>query len=219
MPALTVESIRLACSQLSTPREPLYYFHTPEVIKPSSLIIPIVNIDGSASVILTKRPATMRNDAGDWVFPGGRIDPGVDVDESAAALCELEEELGVPASQTKILGELDSRGPTLMVHTISVFVGVIDSAANLSPNPREVCEVAIIALRDLADPNAHYVSDKVPYGYGTTPDEVEPRRLPIEMHFFKFGDGQIVCGTQGEILWDLLSCMLGDRPTIAQLRS
>jgi hypothetical protein len=39
------------------------------------------------------------------------------------------------------------------------------------------------------------------------------------MHFFKFGDGQIVWGTQGEILWDLLACMLGDRHTIAQLRS
>jgi 8-oxo-dGTP pyrophosphatase MutT (NUDIX family) len=219
MPAFTIESIRQACLQLPAPREPLYTFHTPAVIKPSALIIPIVDVDGSACVVLTKRPATMRNHAGDWVFPGGQIDSGVDADAGAAALRELEEELGVPVSQAKILGELDSRGPTLMGHIISVFVGVIESAANLSPDPREVSEVAVIALRDLADPTMHYVSNKVPYGYGTTPEESEPRRLPVEMQFFKFGDGEIVWGTQGEIIWDLLSCILGDRPTIAQLRS
>lgn len=219
MPAFTIESIRLACAQLPPPREPLYLFHTREAIKPSSLFLPLVEVDGSASVILTKRPTTMRNHAGDWVFPGGRIDPGVDVDESAAALRELEEEIGIPASQASILGQLDSRGPTLMGHTISVFVGVVDSAENLVPDPHEVSEVAIIALQDLADPKAHYVSNVVPYGYGTTPDQAEPRRLPIEMHFFTFGEGQIVWGTQGEILWDLLACILGDRPTIAQIRS
>jgi 8-oxo-dGTP pyrophosphatase MutT (NUDIX family) len=219
MPAFTIDSIRQACLQLPAPREPLYAFHTPAVIKPSALIIPIVEIDGTACVVLTKRPETMRNHAGDWVFPGGRIDPGVDADAAAAALRELEEELGVPASQAKILGELDSRGPTLVGHIISVFVGVIESVANLSPDPREVSEVAVIALRDLADPTIHYVSNKVPYGYETNPDDSEPRRLPVEMHFFTFGDGQIVWGTQGEILWDLLACMLGDRQTIAQLRS
>jgi 8-oxo-dGTP pyrophosphatase MutT (NUDIX family) len=219
MPAFTIESIRQACLQLPTPREPLYAFHTPEVIKPSALIIPIVDIDGSPSVILTKRPATMRNHAGDWVFPGGRIDPGVDVNAAAAALRELEEELGVPTSQAKILGELDSRGPTMVGHIISVFVGVIESAANLLPDPHEVSEVAIVALRELADPKAHYVSNNVPDGYETTAQDIEPRRLPVEQHFFKFGDGQIVWGTQGEILWDLLACMLGDRQTVAQLRS
>ena len=39
------------------------------------------------------------------------------------------------------------------------------------------------------------------------------------MHFFKFGDGQLIWGTQGEILWDLLACLLQDRQTIAQIRS
>jgi len=219
MPAFSIESIRLACAQLPTPREPLYYFHTPEVIKPSSLIVPVIEVDGIASLILTKRPITMRNHAGDWVFPGGRIDPGIDSNEAAAALRELEEELGVASKKATIIGELDSRGPTLMGHTISVFVGIIDPDAVLSPDPGEVSEVAIVALHEFADPKAHYLSNQVPYGYGTTPDQTEPRRLPVEMHFFTFGQDQIVWGTQGEILWDLLACILGDRPTIAQIRS
>ncbi len=214
-----IQEVVDACANLGTPREPLYYFHTPDVTIPSALIVPVVEIDGMASVVLTKRPETMKNHAGDWVFPGGRIDDGVDVDARAAAYRELEEELGVPASSATIVGELDMRGPTLVGHTISVFVAIVDSLDVINPNPHEVSEVAVVSLRELAEPESHYASDKVPYGYGTQEDDSEPRRLPVTMQFFKFGDGQLVWGTQGEILWDLLACILNDRQTIAQIRS
>jgi 8-oxo-dGTP pyrophosphatase MutT (NUDIX family) len=215
----SVASIAAACSRLGEPREPLYYFHTPEVLIPSALVIPVVEVDGIASLVLTKRPATMKNHAGDWVFPGGRIDEGIDADPTAAAYRELEEELGVPQSSARIIGELDMRGPTLQGHTISVFVAVLDSIDSINADEHEVSEVAIVSLEELANPDCHYSSNQVPYGYGTHKDDVEPRQLPVTMQFFKFGDGQLVWGTQGEILWDLLACLLEDRKTIAQIRS
>ncbi len=216
---LSVTAIEQACLRLPKPREPLYYFHTPEIIIPSALVVPVVEMDGLAALVLTKRPATMKNHAGDWVFPGGRIDEGIDKDPLAAAYRELEEELGVPQSSAHIVGELDMRGPTLQGHTISVFVGILDSVEVINPDPHEVSEVAVVPLIQLADPDRHYASNEVPYGYGTKEDDAQPRRLPVTMQFFKFGDGQLVWGTQGEILWDLLAALLQDRPTIAQMRT
>jgi 8-oxo-dGTP pyrophosphatase MutT (NUDIX family) len=215
----TVASVIDACAKLGVPREPLYYFHTPQVIIPSALVVPVVEVDGQVCLVLTKRPATMKNHAGDWVFPGGRIDDGIDENPVAAAYRELEEELGVPRSSAHIVGELDMRGPTLQGHIISVFVAVIDSIEVIDADPHEVSEVAVVPLREFADPDRHYESNQVPYGYGTNDDDPEPPRLPVMMQFFTFGEGQLVWGTQGEILWDLLACLLQDRHTIAQIRS
>lgn len=215
----TVTAIVDACSRLGVPREPLYFFFTPDVVIPSAIVVPVVEVDGMASLVLTKRPATMRNHAGDWVFPGGRIDDGVDASPQEAALRELAEELGVPRNSARVIGELDQRGPTLQGHTINVFVAVIDSAESIHPDPHEVSEVAVVSLTELARPETHYTSNKVPYGYGTNEDTGEPHQVPFDMQFFTFGEGQLIWGTQGEILWDLLACLLQDRQTIAQIRS
>jgi len=101
---------------------------------------------------------------------------------------------------------------------IDVFVGVIDAAALIKPDPTEVSDVAVVPLREFATVGSHYTSQNLPGGdrAATMPSS---RPEPIEMHFFNFGDDQLVWGTQGEIIWDLLSCVLGDRPTIAQIRS
>ena len=214
-----VQDVVDSCSNLGTPREPLYYFHNPEVIIPSALVVPVVEVKGVASLVLTKRPETMKNHAGDWVFPGGRIDDGVDASPQEAALRELAEELGVPRNSARVIGELDQRGPTLQGHTINVFVAVIDSVESIHPDPHEVSEVAVVSLAELARPETHYTSNKVPYGYGTNEDTGEPHQVPFDMQFFKFGEGQLIWGTQGEILWDLLACLLQDRQTIAQIRS
>ena len=215
----TVTAIVDACSRLGVPREPLYFFFTPDVVIPSAIVVPVVEVDGMASLVLTKRPATMRNHAGDWVFPGGRIDDGVDASPQEAALRELAEELGVPRNSARVIGELDQRGPTLQGHTINVFVAVIDSVESIHPDPHEVSEVAVVSLAELARPETHYTSNKVPYGYGTNEDTGEPHQVPFDMQFFRFGEGQLIWGTQGEILWDLLACLLQDRQTIAQIRS
>ena len=215
----TVAAIVDACARLGVPREPLYFFFTPDVVIPSALVVPVVEVHGMASLVLTKRPETMKNHAGDWVFHGGRIDTGVDANPMDAALRELSEELGVSRSATRIVGELDSRGPTLQGHTINVFVAVIDSVESIHPDPHEVSEVAVVSLAELARPETHYTSNKVPYGYETNEDTGEPHQVPFDMQFFKFGDCQLIWGTQGEILWDLLACLLQDRHTIAQIRS
>ncbi|HBJ72650.1 MAG TPA: hypothetical protein DDY88_02800 [Actinobacteria bacterium] len=213
-----IAAVTRACAALPAPLPPQYYFWNPPEIKPSSLVVPIVEVDGEAALILTKRASQMRNHAGDWVFPGGRIDPDLDIDSRAGALRELQEELGPDPSHVTLIGALDSRGPILSGHVIDVFVGVIDAAALIKPDPTEVSDVAVVPLREFATVGSDYTSQNLP-GSDRAATMPSSRPGPIEMHFFNFGDDQLVWGTQGEIIWDLLSCVLGDRPTIAQIRS
>ena len=217
--AFSIAAVTRACAALPEPLPPPFHLFDPPTIKPSSLVVPIVEVDGEAALVLTKRALQLRNHAGDWVFPGGGIDPLVDADAQAAAIRELQEELGAGQAHVKLIGALDSRGPIVSGHVIDVFVGVIDSATVMNPDPAEVSQIAIVALRDFAAQGNHYTSTQVPGSPRDTTGLERLREHPLEMHFFSFGEDQLVWGTQGEIIWDLLACVLGDRPTIAQIRS
>ena len=215
----SIAAVERACAALPAPLPPPFYLWDPPVIKPSSLVVPVVEVEGEAALVLTKRAMRLRNHAGDWVFPGGSIDPNVDADARAGALRELHEELGFEPSYVRLVGELDSRGPIMSGHTIAVFVGIIAHGAQMQPDPSEVSDVAVVPLREFAQHARHYISQQVP---GEPRDSGGTPRLhgqPLEMHFFTFGDDQLVWGTQGEIIWDLLACVLADRPTIAQIRA
>ena len=71
--AITVADVRSACAALPAPRwEKLFDVAEPRA---AAVLIPVVDDDGEAAVILTKRSATMPSHRDDWVFPGGRLDP------------------------------------------------------------------------------------------------------------------------------------------------
>ena len=58
-----------------------------------------------AAILLTRRAAGLRNHAGQWALPGGRIDAGETPEQ--AALRELQEEVGLVVDAACILGRLD----------------------------------------------------------------------------------------------------------------
>jgi mutator protein MutT len=57
------------------------------------------------ALLLTRRAETLRSHAGQWAFPGGRIDVGESPEQ--AALRELSEEVGVVRDALSVLGRLD----------------------------------------------------------------------------------------------------------------
>jgi 8-oxo-dGTP pyrophosphatase MutT (NUDIX family) len=106
---------------------------------------------GVPSFLLTQRTSRMRNHAGQWALPGGRVDEGETVEDAARR--ELEEELGLTIAATDVLGRLDD------YRTRSGFViapVVVWGGANptLTPNPDEVARAYVVPLADLDRPDA-----------------------------------------------------------------
>jgi len=203
----TLDEVRSLCAQLPRPR--VHRIH--EVARPraAATLVPVVDVDGEAGVIITKRPATMLHHRGDWVFPGGRVDVDRDATSSDAARREAEEELGIPAERVDIVGQLDTHGPIVTGFVIEVFVGVIDGTVPLAPDPREVSEVSTIPL-------SHFMLG-ASFAVGRSAPEHEPgpsadgaptsspgRDVAGGLASFALANGDLLWGTQGEILYNLL---------------
>ena len=58
-----------------------------------------------AALLLTRRSQKLRNHPGQWAFPGGRVDEGETLVETA--LREMREEVGVDLPEARVLGVLD----------------------------------------------------------------------------------------------------------------
>ena len=95
------------------------------------------------ALLLTLRAAGLRAHRGQWALPGGRCDAGET--PVAAALRELQEELGLELGPDAVLGLLDDY-PTRSGYLITPVVVWAAASAAISPNPKEVASVHRIAL-------------------------------------------------------------------------
>ncbi|MBX3521078.1 MAG: CoA pyrophosphatase [Xanthobacteraceae bacterium] len=113
---------------------------------------------GKAAFILTERPATMRNHAGQWALPGGRCDEGETV--AQAALREIEEEIGLSIPESEVLGTLDdfvSRSG----YRITPVVVWAERSEPLRLNAEEVAFAYRVALDDfVTEESVSFVSIK-----------------------------------------------------------
>lgn len=100
----------------------------------------------SATFLLTKRTPRLRSHSSQWALPGGRVDEGESVEETA--LRELEEELGVKAGSGSVIGRLDDY-PTRSGYLISPVVLWLPGTVALVPNPAEVARLYRIPLGEL----------------------------------------------------------------------
>jgi 8-oxo-dGTP pyrophosphatase MutT (NUDIX family) len=107
-----------------------------------------------AAVLLCRRPTTMRRHAGQWAFPGGKIDDGEGPLD--AALRELHEELGLRLAAEAVVGWLDDYA-TRSGFVISPVVLWCDTDATLEPDPDEVLDAHRIGLRALLDCEPRYI--------------------------------------------------------------
>lgn len=100
--------------------------------------------DGEPSFVLTRRAATVRAHRGQWAIPGGRIDPGENVEE--AALRELREELGVDLEPARVLGELDDFVTRSGYCITPVVAWAVDLPFEPVPSADEVASVHVFGL-------------------------------------------------------------------------
>ncbi len=118
----------------------------------------LLDWDMSAALILTRRAAGLRNHAGQWALPGGRMEDGEGPEETA--LRELAEEVGLPLTPDDVIGCLDDY-TTRSGFTITPVVVWGGCGAELIPNPGEVASVHRIPVIELMREDAP-VLERIP---------------------------------------------------------
>ena len=117
---------------------------------PAAVLVPLVNRAQGLHVLLTQRSADLPDHPGQISFPGGRVEPG-DASLAAAALREANEEVGLPASQVSVLGNL-AEYETVTGFRVTPIVGWVEPPFALAPDPVEVADVFEVPLTFVLDP-------------------------------------------------------------------
>lgn len=122
-------------------------------------------------ILLTKRPETMAAHPGQISFPGGKLERGEDA--VAAALREAEEELAIPPSAVRIIGEVEPFN-TGSGFRLTPVLGMIPTDLEIRPDPREVSDWFEAPLDFVLDQRNHANGEAVFDGH---------RRAFYEMHW------------------------------------
>lgn len=117
----------------------------------AAVLFPVVAGD-ELSVILTLRTSNLSSHAGQIAFPGGKLDRGEDVLDTA--LREAEEEIGLARAFVEPIGYLDWYR-TRTGFLVSPVVALVRPGFQLRANPAEVEDVFEVPLAFLMDKTNH----------------------------------------------------------------
>jgi 8-oxo-dGTP pyrophosphatase MutT (NUDIX family) len=150
-------------------------------LREAAVLLVLFEEDGEARLVLTRRPDHLPTHQGDVAFPGGKVDPAVDVDAMAAAKREAHEEIGLAPDLVEIVAELDHLPSVGGAFAMAPFVGIVEGRPDLVAAPGEVDRVFDVALSELLDPDVHHLERWNRFG---------PERV---MYFFDV-DGDTIWG-------------------------
>lgn len=152
----------------------------------------------TAALVLTRRAGKLRNHAGQWALPGGRLDAGESAEQ--AALRELHEEVGLQLDPSAVLGRLDdfSTRSGFVMTPVVVWAGC---ARGMVANPDEVASIHRIAVSEFLRPDAPILE---PMEGSTHP----VLRMPI-------GDKWIAAPTAAILYQFREVCLLGRQTRVA----
>jgi 8-oxo-dGTP pyrophosphatase MutT (NUDIX family) len=117
-------------------------------------VVIAADADDRACFVITRRASRMREHAGQWALPGGRIEGGES--SQTTALRELAEEVGVELGEETVLGTLDDYA-TRSGYVITPVVIWHGRRAELTPNPREVAAAYHVPLEVLGWPEVPHI--------------------------------------------------------------
>lgn len=118
-------------------------------LRPAAVLVAIEPHPDGPRVLLTKRCAHLDHHPGQVAFPGGKVDHG-DRDDTAAALREAQEEVGLDPANVAVLGHLSAH-ETVTGFRVTPVVGQLKSTFTPVPEAGEVDEVFHVPLAFLAD--------------------------------------------------------------------
>ncbi|WP_170761049.1 CoA pyrophosphatase [Ruegeria lacuscaerulensis] len=123
-------------------------------LRPAGVLVPITVFGDTPRLILTKRSSALKHHPGQIAFPGGKQDQG-DVDVTATALREAQEEISLPPEMPEILGHLPAH-ETVTSFTVTPVVAILREPFPIVPEPGEVDEVFSVPLAHVLNP-ANYI--------------------------------------------------------------
>lgn len=114
----------------------------------AAVLVVLYDHEDAPHLLLTKRSDALASHPGQISLPGGVIEEG---DDSAqdAALRETHEEVGLPPSALRVVGELDDVGTMASGFIIRPFVAVLDGTMVATPSDAEVARVLDVRVIDL----------------------------------------------------------------------
>ena len=101
-------------------------------------------------VLIRRTKSTTDKHSGEMSFPGGKFDPMLDKSYLDTALRELEEELGIPRYEVRVLGSIDDH-LTPKGFIITAFVAFISQDTKMVKQDSEVNEIVKIPITFFAD--------------------------------------------------------------------
>jgi len=161
----------------------------PAGLSPAAVLVPLLEKDGEAQVLLTRRRRDLRHHPGQVSFPGGRLDPGEA--PLAGALREAREEIGLAPSAAEVLGRLDETLVLTSPFRLTPFVARVPYPGPYVGHPGEVEAILLLPLATLLRPEVHRTEVRDAYG------------MSHEVHVFDAG-GDRVWGATARVLWQLL---------------
>ncbi|XP_038169055.1 peroxisomal coenzyme A diphosphatase NUDT7 isoform X1 [Arvicola amphibius] len=119
-----------------------------------SVLLPLLVKGEKLYLLLTVRSDKLRRSPGEVCFPGGKRDP-VDTDDTATALREAQEEVGLHPHQVEVVSHLV---PYLIDNDalITPVVGFLDHNFQAQPNADEVKDVFLMPLDYFLHPQVYY---------------------------------------------------------------
>lgn len=158
--ALSLDRLTHACLQCTHQNNKMFtsFDWTDYRKEEAAILIPLVNVNGTAQILFTKRTETMKRHSGQVCFPGGMVDGGEI--PSMAALREFREEVHIDPTSTTInvvgaLGVYPNRPSKIRVHP---FVALITNPKKFNiASPSEVESIFTATLSDLQQPTMQEV--------------------------------------------------------------
>lgn len=125
--------------------------HHPHFINSAIVFLIIPYQDKPYDLVMIRRTKREGDKhSGEMSFPGGKFDSKLDKTLLDTALRELEEELGIPKSDVKLLGCIDDH-LTPKAFIITAFVGYINKDQKLVKQDAEVKEIVKIPISFFAE--------------------------------------------------------------------
>lgn len=127
-------------------------------LRPAGVLVPVIDGAGGPRVILTQRSSVLKHHPGQIAFPGGKVDAG-DADETAAALREAQEEIGLDPANVEVIGTLP-RHETITAFRVTPVVARVKAPFTPIPEPGEVAEVFSVPLAHVTDPDKFIIEGR-----------------------------------------------------------